>query len=125
MEEPPLILDGTRVVEYAIFDRSAAATGRASAVVDGVTVDLSNVAGVVITENLAADGFFLLHCNDRWESLAVGHHPDVAFARNTAERAYAGLTMLWTPFRELTAEEAAEVASTRAFLRELAADFPE
>jgi hypothetical protein len=124
MEEPPPILDGCRVVEYAILDRSRTASSRISTVVEGVTVDLATVAGLVVTENLAAEGHFLLHCNERWETLAAGHHPDAATARDFAARAYAGVPIPWTPYRELSAEEAAEVASTRAFLRDLARDFP-
>jgi hypothetical protein len=124
MNEPPLMIDGTRVVEYAEFDRSMAPSGRISVSVGGVPVDLSSVAGVIIAENLAESGFFVLHCNERWETLAAGHYPDQAAARDSAERAYSGVTAHWRQFHELSAEEAAEVEVTRKFLRQLAADFP-
>ena len=124
MEEPPLMLDGARVLEYAELDRTVAPTGRISVSVGGAPVDLNSVAGVAIAENLVDGGVFLLHCNDRWETLAAGHYPDPDAARRSAEEAYSGLSMRWKPYHELSAEESAEVESTRKFLRELAADFP-
>src|SRR5688572_25022271 len=50
--EPPPILDGARVLEYAPFD-AAVASSRGSAVVGGVAVDLQNVVGLVIVEDLS------------------------------------------------------------------------
>jgi hypothetical protein len=124
MKEPPLMVDGARVVEYAEFDRSIAPTGRLSVAVGGVPVDLNSAAGVIIAENLVEGGVFLLHCNERWETLAAGHYPDQAAARDSAERAYSGLSLQWRLFHVLSAEERAEVDTTRTFLRQLAAEFP-
>jgi len=125
MNEPPLMIDGSRVVEYSVFDRSVAPSGRVSVAVGGLPVDLNAIAGVIVAENLVDGGFFLLHCNERWETLAAGHYPDRAAARHSAEAAYSGLPARWTPFHELSAEEAAEVETIRTFLRQLAAEFPD
>jgi len=121
--EPPLVLDGARVLEYAPFDEKLA-SGRGSAVVAGVAVDLQNVSGVVIVEDLGRDVLFLLHCNRDWETIAAISVADVASGRAQAEQAFPGVAALFRPFRSLTAEEQAEITSTRAFLRELIADEP-
>ena len=119
--EPPLVLDGARVVEYAPFDEKLA-SGRGSAVVGGVAVDLQNVSGIVIVEDLARDVLFLLHCNRDWETIAAVGIADVSSGKAQAEVAFPGVAALFRPFRSLTAEEQAEIDSTRAFLRELLAD---
>ena len=120
-DEPPLLLDAARVLEYASFDDALRASPGSSAVVGGVAVDLNNVAGVVIAEGLAQGELFLLLCNDRWETLAAQTCADVAGAKARAEQAYPALSRLWRAYRELTGAEQAEIASTRNFLRELLA----
>jgi len=120
-----MLLDSARVVEYATFDAGAKAAARGSAVVGGVAVDFEAVSGVVIAEDLVKGATFLLHCNADWATLAAGTYPDVAAARASAEAAYAGMPIKWTLFRELSAEEHAEIESTRRFLRELIADYPD
>ena len=124
MSEPPVVLDGTRVVEYASVGSVLHPTGRISAAVGGVPVDLSSVRAVALTEALADDGFFVIHCDENWSTLAAGHYPRLEDARASAESAYAGIASSWTKFRELSAQESEEVETTRKFLRELAAQFP-
>lgn len=119
--EPPMVLDGAHVLEYAPFDEKLS-SGGGSAVVSGVAVDLQNVYGLVIVQDLATDALFLLHCNRDWETIAAATIADVASGRAQAEQAFPGVARLFRPFRSLTAGEQAEVASTRAFLRELLAD---
>lgn len=116
--EPPPILDGARVLEYAPFD-AAIASSRASAVVGGIAVDLQNVAGLVIVEDLANGSVFLLHCSGDWETVTAATVADPPAARALAETSFPGAGRLWRKYRELTAEERAEVESTRRFLREL------
>ena len=116
--EPPAVLDGAVVLEYAPFDAQLA-SGRASAVVGGVAVDLQNIAGLVIVEDLASGTLFLLHCNSDWETVVSGVIVDAPTAKADAESSFPGVSRLWRRFRDLTAEERAEVASTRKFLREL------
>jgi hypothetical protein len=123
--EPPMLLDSARVVEYATFDSDARAAARGSAVVGGVAVDFDAIAGLVIAEDLVKGAIFLLHCNADWATVAAGTYADVETARASAESAYAGTAIRWKRFRELSAEERAEVESTRRFLRELVADYPD
>lgn len=121
MEEPPFMLDGARVHEFARFDDAIRASGHASAVVGGVAVDFDSISGLVIVEELVKGQFFLLHCNDHWETVASGTYAGVDQARLASEAAYPGVKRLWTRYRELTPEEAAEVETTGRFLREIAA----
>lgn len=122
MEDPPFMLEGARVIEFARFDAGLRSSGHASAIVGGVAVDFDSVSGVVMAEDLVKGGTFLLHCNDEWHTVAAGTYAGTDEARAAAEAAYPGLSKRWTRFRELTVEEAAEVESTRRFLREIAED---
>lgn len=123
MEEPPFLIDGTRVVEYAPVDASRLAGKHVSVVVSGVALG-DNLRGVAIAEDLVKDGVFALHCNDRWETVAAERFLEPEAARAAVERAY-GMALPWQPYRSLTAKEQSEVDTTRAFLREIAAEFPE
>jgi hypothetical protein len=116
--EPPFVLDGARVVLHAILGDEAARRGY-SFVVGGVTVDPHSVTRLVVSESLLDQAIFLLHCNEHWETVAAGAAPDVEAAKATAAQAYEGLEIAWTPFRELTAAEREEMATTARFLREL------
>ena len=120
-----MMLDGARVIEYAPFDEGAGPTGRASTIVAGVAVDLGNIAGVAMAQDLVRDRVYLLHCNKDWETVAADSYGDAEAARAAANAAYEGISGGWRPFRALTAEEEAEVRSTTRFLRELAEDFPD
>jgi hypothetical protein len=125
LDEPPVMLDGTRVVEYAVLDRAQVAASRSSISLGGIPVDFNELAGVVIAESLAEGGYYLLHCNKQWETLAAAHYTQRDSARESATRAYAGLTVPWQDYRELTAVEAKEVETTRKFLHDLKTDFPD
>jgi hypothetical protein len=124
MEEPPIMLDGARVIEFAVLDSTVPPAGHVSMVVEGVSLDLTNVSGLVIAENPVEGGVFLLYCNHRWETVAAGHHNELEAARASAEHACSAVAGHWTRYRELSAEERAEVETTRAFLREMAAEYP-
>jgi hypothetical protein len=118
--EPPMLLDGAQVLEYASFDASIL-SGGGSAVVGGVAVDLQNVAGLAIVEDLARGAVYLLSCNRDWQTVAAAGVPDAAAAKAQAEVSFPGVRGLWREFRELGPEERAEIESTRRFLRELIA----
>ena len=118
MDEPPVMLDGARVLEYAAVEPGG--KSHVSVVVGGVSLDTATVTRLVIAENLVDGGVFLMHCNDDWNTVAAGQHREAAAARRSAEAAYRGISLSWRPFRALTPEEAKEVETTRAFLREIA-----
>ena len=113
-----MILDGARVLEYAPFDDPILSAG-SSAVVGGVAV--ADAAGLVIVEDLAKGGLFLLTCNAEWETLAAAPAADLASAKAHAEVSFAGVARLWREYRDLTEAERRELESTRNFLRELTA----
>ena len=112
------------MIEYAVFDQSVKPSADVSLIVGGVTLDLTNVRGVVIAENLAEGGAFLLHCDERWQTLGAGYCASAEVAREAAEHAYAGVAAHWRQFHELSVEERAEVEAVRSHLRELLAEFP-
>lgn len=119
--EPPIVLDGARVIEFAPFDEPLQKAG-VSAVVGGVAVD--NTAGLAIVEELAQGGLFLLACNKDWETLAAAGVVDAASAKSQAEISFPGAARLWRE-RSLTDEDRSEIESTRRFLRELMASDPD
>lgn len=115
MDEPPFLIDGARVLAYA-----SVGGVRAQGVAGGVAVD--QVAAVAVTHDLAGGAVFLLHCNDRWETLAAEPHGSPEAAQEAARTHYPGIG--WRAYRELTQAERAEIETTRAFLRDLTRDFP-
>ena len=123
-EEPPLLLDGTRVVRYAGIEAANPAAAMAGVVAAGVPIDLRIVTRLAITEDLVNPGVFLLHCNDDWETVAAENYADADAAQASADDAYRAVVLTWRSFRPLTASEHAEVETTRAFLREIAMEFP-
>ena len=124
MEEPPILLDGARVLEYAILEGKAGDALRMRGLAAGVPLGSEAVARLVIAENLVEEGVFLIHCNDEWSTVIGESFPDADSARAAAGEAYRDDALAWTRFRELTAQESREVQTTRAFLREITAEFP-
>jgi hypothetical protein len=124
MDEPPILIDGTRVLAYAILDEQARKSPAFRAMAAGMPLDGNAVARLVVAENLVEDGVFLIHCDDEWGTVAAETFPDAASAQAAAHEAYTGVTIEWTPFRELTEAERREVQVTRDFLREITAEFP-
>ncbi len=118
MNEPPILLDGARVLEFAALD------GEVRGLVSGVALGPDAVSRLVIAENLVEEGVFLLHCEAEWSTVIGESYADVASARIAAGESYRGSSIEWIRLRSLTPEEAREVETTRAFLRELAAEFP-
>ena len=120
--EPPLLLDGARVVRFAIIDNTRPGL-RSGVVAGGVPVDFDVVSRIVMAEDLVDGSVLLMHCNAEWSTVAAERLPDLQSAQRTADAAYAGVAMGWTAFRDLTPEEEREVQITRTFLRELANEF--
>lgn len=124
MEEPPFMLDGARVVRYAVLDRAVTHGAPISIVVDGVSLDTHTVAGLAVAENLVDGSAYLLHCNSDWQTVGAAQHPGVQAAEQAAGTQFAGIPLAWRAFRELTEAERREVETTRSFLREIAAEDP-
>jgi hypothetical protein len=123
--EPPMVLDGARVLEYAPFDAQMKAGGRASAVMGGVALDLVQVAGLALVEDLAKGNRYLLLCDDDWATLSAEPCGDLPAAKARGEELFPGSERLWRPFRDLTPAERKELETTREFLRDLMASEPD
>jgi hypothetical protein len=121
LEEPPFVLDGARVLRYSTLDPGPRGWG-SSVVVSGVPMDAANLAGIAIAESLLEGTVYLLHCNERWETVSATILPDVEAAEREAASTYGDALPGWTEYRPLTDEERSEIQSTRAFLRDLAAE---
>jgi hypothetical protein len=122
--EPPFLLDGALVLRYAHLEPDARAGEGTGVVVDGIALDLDRVRRLVIARNLVDDAVFVLHCNDEWQTVAAGSYADAQAAQASASAAYGALLPGWCELRELSEEEAREVATTRAFLKEIASEGP-
>ena len=87
LEEPPFVLDAARVLRYAALDPGPRGW-RSSVVVNGVPMDGANLAGVAVAEALLDGTVFLLHCNERWETVSATVLPDVEAAEREAATTY-------------------------------------
>lgn len=121
-DEPPFLLDGARVLAYARVERTPSSPRHGSAVAGGTPVDIETVSRALVVESLADDTVYLLLCNERWETFAAEVHADAAAARAACEVTFRGMALAWSDYRPLTAAEQSEIETTRAFLREIAAD---
>jgi hypothetical protein len=116
-----MMLDGARVLRYAVLDGPGKEDGIAT-FCSGTPLD--RVCGLVVAQNLVEDGVYLMHCNDEWATLAASQFPDAESALRTFALENGEVEAAWREFRPLTAAERAEVETTREFLREIARDFP-
>lgn len=128
MNEPPFMIDGARVIEFASLgatpDPAMGRSGPLSSVFGGVPVHLHDIEGVAIVEDLVEDGVFLILCNDEWVTITAARFGDARDARASAEEALPMVRGQWREYRDLTPEERKELDTTRAFLRELAQQNP-
>lgn len=119
-QEPPVLLDGARVAHFAALDAAAGSGGKTTAVVGGLPLASGTAARLVIAEDMVEGGVFLLHCTDEWFTLAAEHYGDAEAAKDASAAAYGDAAIRWQAYRTLSASEAREVETTRAFLREIA-----
>jgi hypothetical protein len=124
MNEPPFMIDGARVLEFAALEGAIDRSGPTSSVFGGMPVHLHDIAAVAIAQDLVEDGVFLVLCNDEWVTITSARFGDGLAARKAAEEALPMIRGRWREYRGLTAEERKELETTRAFLRELAQQFP-
>jgi hypothetical protein len=118
------MIDGARVLEFAILDGELDRSGPTSTVFGGMPVHLHDIGGVAIAEDLVEEGVFLVLCNDEWVSMTSARFGDARTARTSAEEGLPTTRGRWREYRELTPEERKELETTRAFLRELAQQYP-
>ncbi len=109
LREPPPVLHGARVREYALLDNSVRYSGHSSLFVDGE--ELGPVPCLAICQSSNDIEVFLMHCATDWSILGVAEYPSIADAKNRAEHVYAGSSKLWIE-APTTAEEAVEYLET-------------
>ena len=117
MSEPPVLIDGVRVLRFCTFAAEMRPTGRRTIFVGDEQIDLAQVRALVIGENLANGDLVLMHCASSWEALACFFFEDVEAAEKHASAAYFGAPLRWEQYRPLNPVEAAEVEITRAELQ--------
>jgi hypothetical protein len=121
-QEPPILLDGARVVRFALLDVKGNDRRFSAVVADGVPVNADTVTRIAMAEDLVDGSAIVMYCNADWGTVAAERHPDQESARRAAEMAYAGTALGWTE-RRARGDEEREVQVTRDFLREIARDF--
>jgi hypothetical protein len=93
--KPPVVLNGCRVEQFAIRDRSIKFRGQ------GLLFSGDREVGGVPRLALARDRHeevVLLHCDARWQVLGIsGGHATLREAKRAAERFYSGIAKRWMP----------------------------
>lgn len=93
IEIPPAVIDGCRLLCYAILNGNVQFSGRTLLFVDGT--ELGQVPCLAICHEEISSGVLLFHCDREWTTLGCSAHPSVADAKGKAERIYAGISALW------------------------------
>ena len=93
MNKPPAVLDGARVLKYAIVDSSIRYTGKITVHVDGKLV--GPAAGLAICKYDNEDSVCIFYCNENWEVFAAGGYPTVEKTVERMEVAYSGSSKKW------------------------------
>jgi ClpX C4-type zinc finger len=89
---PPPVLDGARLLAYAIMDEEVVHSGKSTLYVDAKP--LGAVPGLAIAEQDAGT-ILLLFCDEHWDPLGVVECPSLTEAKIRAEREYSGLSAKW------------------------------
>jgi ClpX C4-type zinc finger len=91
--KPPIVLDGCRIEQFAVLDRSMTFEGH------GLLFRGDKMVGPVPRLALGRDPdntVRLLHCDARWNVVgSSGGYEDVRTAKGRAERFYRGLSKAW------------------------------
>jgi hypothetical protein len=94
-DAPPPVLDGARVIAYAIVDDTVRWTGRQKLFRGDILVGA--VPRLALCQALGGDltDILLFHCDDAWSVEAVSGSPTLEGSKALAERAYAGIGARW------------------------------
>jgi hypothetical protein len=105
---PPPVINGARVLEYAVLDEPVTFSGHSGLFVDGKEIE--PVPCLAVCQNLEDREILLLHCDREWRVLGVAAYPSAAEAKRKAERIYPGLSSRWKE-TGVTEAEALEYAA--------------
>lgn len=90
---PPPALAGTRLIAYAVLDKSIPYAGRGSIFVGGKV--LRRVPRLALTRS--GGETFVVYCSQAWKVLTMFGYPSVSEAKRSAERHYPGVSRRWRP----------------------------
>ena len=94
-EEPPPVLDGFRVLEYAIIKAPVRFSGKTHFFVGDR--EMGRVPRLALGERLGTTEIAILHLDRSWRVLgAQGGYKSVRPAKERAERMYPGISAQWT-----------------------------
>jgi len=102
---PPPMLDGARVLVYAILDDYVVRTGHLTLYVDGKL--LGPVPRLAICQDSDSNDVLLLFCDSKWHSLGVVSCSSLKEAQQRAEAEYQGVSAKWVHMN-ISAEKAAQ-----------------
>jgi hypothetical protein len=89
---PPPVLDGARLLAYAVVDGTVVHAGTSSLHVDGKPIGA--VPGLAICQQ-DAGMILLMFCDDHWSPVGVVQCSSLPEAKSRAEREYKGLSGKW------------------------------
>ena len=93
MVKPPAVLDGAKILKYAIIDSSVTFTGKITLIVGGKL--MGPAAGIAICKYDNQHDFLVLHCDKEWRSFGASGYPTIEEAISRLEVAYAGIYSKW------------------------------
>jgi hypothetical protein len=93
--KPPPVLGCSRVLHYAVVDKTVGFVGRTLLFVGTKELkELGRVPCLAICEDRGT-GVLLFHCSRNWKTLGCSAHDSVDAARKKAEGIYPGLSTHW------------------------------
>lgn len=90
---PPPILDGARLLVYAVIDDSVIYNSRSTLYVDGKL--LGAVPRLAIGQPSDTEQVLLFFCDEKWNSLGMVECTSLADAQKRAESEYHGISKNW------------------------------
>jgi hypothetical protein len=93
MGEPPELLDGARVLAFAVVDAAVAPTGGTTHRIGDEV--LGPAAGLAIARYDGDGQFYLFYCDPAWRVVTDTCHPTLELAREQAEFEYRGVSARW------------------------------
>lgn len=93
MGEPPELLDGARVLAFAVIDASVVPTGGTTHCIE--VEMLGPAAGLAIAKYDGDGQFYLFYCDPKWQVVTDTCHPSLELAREQAEFEYRGVSARW------------------------------
>lgn len=93
MGDPPELLDGARVLYFAVIEGSVVPTSSTTHRVGDQV--LGPAACLAITKYDGDEQFYLFYCDSAWQVLTDTCHPSLEMAREQAEFEYRGVSARW------------------------------